>query len=169
MTISLRPALPGDEEFLFSVYASTRREEMDLVDWNPAQKEAFLRMQFRAQSHAYIENYPGAEFQLIQLDGQPVGRLYVYRTQNEIQVMDISLLPQYRGRGIGSRLLHEILEEGAKSNRPVTIYVKRFNTALHLYARLGFRQVSDDGVYLFMKWLPPILENDEDPRTTAKQ
>lgn len=169
MAISLRAITSEDEEVLFAVYASTRVEEMDLVDWNATQKEAFLRMQFRAQSHAYIKNYPGAEFQLIQLDGQAVGWLYVYRTQNEIQVMDISLLPQYRGQGIGTHLLNRILEESTESNLPVTIYVKRFNTALHLYARLGFRQVSDDGVYLFMKWLSPILEKDEDTRTTAKQ
>ena len=168
MAISLFPVLSGDEEFLFSVYASTRKEEMDLVDWNLAQKEAFLRMQFCAQSHAYTENYPDAEFQVILLDGQPIGRLYVHRMRDEIQVIDISLLPQHRGQGIGTHLLNGILEEGTESNLPVTIYVKRFNPALHLYERLGFRQASDDGVYLFMKWLPPILEKYEDTRTTAK-
>jgi len=83
--------------------------------------------------------------------------------------MDISLLPQYRGQGIGTQLLKGILEEGAENDRPVTIHVKQFNPALHLYERLGFRQVSDLGAYSFMKWLPAILEKDEDTRTTAKQ
>lgn len=142
---------------------------MAYVDWDPAQKESFLRMQFYAQNHAYTENYPGAEFQVILLDGQAVGRLSVQRMRDEIHVMDISLLPQYRNRGIGSHLLNGILKEGAKSNRPVTIYVERHNPALHLYERLGFRQVSDQGVHLFMKWLPPILEKDENTRSTAKQ
>jgi ribosomal protein S18 acetylase RimI-like enzyme len=169
MTIRLRPVLPDDDAFLFSVYASTRTEEMKLVDWTAAQKQEFLQMQFRAQNHAYTENYPGAEFQLILLDELPIGRLYVQYMGNEIRVMDISLLPQYRGRGIGSHLLDEILEEGAESNRPVTIHVERFNPALHLYERLGFCQVSDHGVHWFMKWLPPLLEKDEDTRTTAKQ
>lgn len=169
MTISLRLALPRDEEFLFSVYASARAEEMKLVDWSEARKQEFLQMQFRAQSKFYRENFLGAEFQVILLDDKAVGRLYVQRNPNEIHVLDISLLPQYRGQGIGSHLLNGILEEGTKSNRPVTIYVERFNPALHLYQRLGFRQVSDQGVYLFMKWLPPILEKDEDTRSTAKQ
>lgn len=169
MTISLRPALPGDDEFLFSLYASTRMQEMALAAWSAAQKQAFLHMQFRAQGSSYMEHYPGAEFQLILLDGQAVGRFYVYRTPNEIQVLDISLLTQYRGQGIGTYLLNGILEEGVESHRPVTISVKRFNPALHLYERLGFRLVSDDGVYLFMKWMPVVLENDEDTRTTAKR
>jgi len=169
MTIALCPVSPGDEEFLFSVYASTRMEEMDSADWSTAQKDFFLRMQFRAQSHAYAENYPGAELQLIVLDGLPIGRLYVHRRRDEIRVMDISLLPQYRGQGIGTQLLKGILEDGAESNRPVTIHVEQFNPALHLYERLGFRQVSDLGAYSFMKWLPAILEKDEDTRTTAKQ
>ena len=169
MTITLRPVSPGDEEFLFSVYASTRMEEMDSADWSTAQKDFFLRMQFRAQSHAYIENYPGAQLQLIVLDGLPIGRLYIHRRRDEIRVMDISLLAQYRGQGIGTQLLKRILEEGVESNRPVTIHVEQFNPALHLYERLGFRQVSDLGVYSFMKWLPPILEKNEDARTPAKQ
>ena len=169
MTISLRLALSGDEEFLFSVYASTRMEEMALVDWNAAQKEQFLRMQFLAQDSDYKTNYPGAKFQLILLDGQAVGRLYIYRMTDEVHVLDISLLPQYRGQGIGSYLLNRILEEGAESHRPVTIYVQRVSPALHLYERLGFRAVNEQGPYLFMKWLPPVLEKDEDTRTTAKR
>lgn len=172
MTISLRPALPGDDdEFLFSVYASTRAEEMERVDWHTTQKQEFMRMQFRAQDHAYKdkENYPGAEFEVILLDGRAIGRLYVHRIRDEIQIMDISLLPQYRGQGIGTRLLNGILEEGTESNCPVSLYVERFNPAMHLYERLGFCQVSEQGVYLFMKWLPSVLEKHEDTRTTAKQ
>lgn len=169
MIITLRPILPGDEEFLFSVYASTRAEELELLGWSAALKQEFLQMQFRAQAKSYQENYPGAEFRVILLDGQPVGRLYVQRIRTEIHVIDISLLPQYRGQGIGSQLLNGIMKEGAESDRPVTMYVERFNPALRLYVRLGFRQVSDQGVYLFMKRLPQVWEKDEDTRTTAMQ
>lgn len=170
MNIALRVASPGDEEFLYAVYASARAQEMELVDWSKEQKQEFLRMQFRAQKHAYAENYRGADSQLILLDGHPVGQLCVYRTGDEIHVLDISLLPSYRGQGIGSHLLNEIIEEGTESNRPVTIYVQQFNPAVHLYERLGFRHESDHGAYQFMKWLPPVLETkDEDTRAIAKQ
>jgi GNAT superfamily N-acetyltransferase len=142
---------------------------MNLVDWNPAQKENFLRMQFRAQDHFYKENYSGAEYQVILLDGQPVGRLYLHRRSDEIRIMDITLLPPYRKLGIGSYLLEEILKEGASRNLPVTIHVERFNPALHLYARLGFRLAEDKGVYYFMKWSPTRKEQHEAIGSIAAQ
>lgn len=143
------------------MYASARADEMDLVDWNTAQKEAFLRMQFHAQDQYYIENYPGAEFQVVLMDDQPVGRLYLHRRSDEIRIMDITLLPDVRGMGIGAALLKNILEEAANRCLPVTIHVERFNPALHLYERLGFRLAEDKGVYYFMKWSPIWKEHHE--------
>lgn len=158
MLIALRAITAGDADFLYSVYASTRADEMARVDWDSEQKEAFLRMQFHAQSQFYVENYPGAEFQVITLNDQPVGRLYVHRRKDEIRIMDIGLLPESRNLGIGSALLQDILEQGKNLNLPVTIHVEQFNPALRLYKRLGFRQKEDKGVYLLMEWSP---ENKE--------
>lgn len=169
MKISLRPVRPGDEKFLFSVYAGTRAEELEPVDWNPAQKDAFLRMQFRAQTQYYSENYLGAVYQLILLNGQPIGRLYIHRRTDEIRIMDIALLPAYRKQGIGSRLLNEILQDAARHNLPVTIHVERFNPALHLYERLGFHLSEDRGVYYFMKWSPAQEETHENIGSIAEQ
>jgi ribosomal protein S18 acetylase RimI-like enzyme len=152
--ISLRPITPTDEDFLFNVYASTRADEMARVDWNDIQKESFLRMQFNAQHQYYVENYIGAEFSVILQNDQLVGRLYIHRRQNEIRIMDIALLPEYRKQGIGSSLLQDILQQGSDSGLPVTIHVERFNPALQLYERLGFRQKEDKGVYWLMEWMP---------------
>jgi len=167
MTTDLRPASSDDEEFLFSVYASTRLEEMNLVDWTAAQKETFLRMQFQAQDRYYREIYPTADYQVILLEDQPVGRLYVQRRSAEIRVIDIALLPAFRGQGIGSSLLNQILEEAQKHNLPVTIHVERFNPALSLYERLGFRLAQDKGVYYFLKWNP--TNSEQYARYTANQ
>lgn len=156
--VNLRPILSGDEEFLFSVYSSTRMDEMALVDWNEAQKESFLRSQFNSQDKYYKENYPGALYQLILLDGQPVGRLYIHKRIDEIRIMDIALLPTFRKQGIGSALIHEILEDAANNHLAVTIHVERFNPALHLYERLGFHLAEDKGVYYFLKWSPKVKE-----------
>lgn len=158
MKITLKASQPSDEEFLFSVYASTRLEELALVDWTEEQKAAFLRMQFEAQSRFYVENYPGAKFQLILLDGQLVGRLYIHRRQEEIRIMDIALLSEYRRRGIGTALLQRILEEAKSKQMPVTIHVERFNPALQLYERLGFHLKEDRGVYHLLEWSPVGLE-----------
>lgn len=154
--ISLRPTTLEDNEFLYRVYASTRQEELAQVDWDAAQKEAFLRMQFGAQAKFYAENYDGAQFQIVLFNDTPVGRMYVARWGKEIRIMDIALLPEYRGRGIGSTLLREILAEGQARGLPVTIHVERFNPAQRLYDRLGFRVAEDKGVYYLLEWTPRV-------------
>jgi ribosomal protein S18 acetylase RimI-like enzyme len=158
MKITLRNIQPIDKEFLFTLYASTRADEMALVNWTGQEKNAFLRMQFEAQDRYYKEVYADAQYQTIQLENKPVGRLYVHRRKNEIRIVDITLLPEFRSQKIGSTLLKEILEEGKNRNLPVTIHVERFNPALHLYERLGFRQVEDKGVYYLMEWTHTIME-----------
>ncbi len=152
--VARRPVEPGDEAFLYRVYASTRQEELAQMGWDETQKEAFLRMQFDAQSRYYEEHYRGAEFSMILSGGRPVGRLYVARWQEEIRIVDIALLPGHRGMGIGTRLLNDLISESEASGKPLSIHVERFNPALRLYERLGFRAVEDRGVYLLMERPP---------------
>jgi GNAT superfamily N-acetyltransferase len=152
--ISLRPVDPVDEEFLYRVYGSTRELELAQLDWSRAQKDAFVRMQFDAQRRYYAEHYAGASFDVIVLDGQPVGRLYVARWPEEIRIVDIALLPEHCGQGIGTTLLNDVLAEGAATGKPVTIHVERFNPALRLYRRMGFTAAEDRGVYLLLRWEP---------------
>ena len=157
-SVALRPVRPEDEAFLYEVYASTRADEMALVDWSEEQKDAFLRMQFNAQAHFYQENYPGAEFQVILWDDQPAGRLYIHRRPDEIRIMDIALLPEYRRHGIGSHLLNQILDEARANRLPVTIHVERMSPAMRLYDRLGFRLLEEKGIYYLMEWTPMMME-----------
>lgn len=152
MSITFRPICAEDEGFLYRVYASTREDELKQVDWENAQKEAFLKMQFNAQHSYYMEHYRLATFDIVLVDGEPVGRLYVDRRKAEIRIIDIALLPLFRNRGIGSTLLKELLAEGEQSGRAVTIHVERYNPALNLYTRLGFRHIADNGVYYLMEW-----------------
>lgn len=161
MNITVCPAIADDEEFLFQVYASTRASEMELAPWTTQEKEAFLRMQSRAQRSHYATYYPHAEYDLILRDGQRAGRLFILRGKEEIRIMDIALLPEFRNQGIGSTLLEQILNEGRQLNLPVTIHVERFNPALRLYTRLGFRLVEDKGVYYFMAWSPARQQPEE--------
>jgi GNAT superfamily N-acetyltransferase len=128
------------------VYASTRGDELANVPWDDEAKEAFLRAQFDAQDRWWREHYVGASFDVVLVDGEPAGRLYVYETADEIRIVDIALLPGHRSRGIGSALLRGILARG----RRVTIHVERMNPALRLYERLGFALAEDRGVYLFL-------------------
>jgi len=153
-SICLRPEVAEDADFLFRLYASTRTEEMKLVPWNAAQKEGFLRMQFQAQTTHYRQYYPDASYDVILCEGKAIGRLYVHRTEDAILVIDIALLPEHRGRAIGSGLLNEILSQASAQKKCVQIHVERNNPALRLYTRLGFQVTEDKGIYYFMEWTP---------------
>lgn len=150
--LSLRPITGEDDAFLARVYASSRADELAVTGWPEELKTDFCRRQFDAQSAYYAENYPGASFQLIERAGWPVGRLYVARWEKEIRIVDITLLPEFRGSGIGTKLLRELQGEAQLAGKSLTIHVERFNRALGLYQRLGFEQVEDKGVYLLMRW-----------------
>jgi ribosomal protein S18 acetylase RimI-like enzyme len=150
MTLTIATA--ADRTFLFEVYAASRDTEMALVPWSDDQKLGFLRMQFEAQDSHYRKHYPEAQFQVVHYQGHPVGRLYVHECADEIRVLDIALLPAWRGLGIGSGLLRDILARAAASSRVVTLHVEHHNPARRLYDRLGFRPVSDESVYLRMEW-----------------
>jgi ribosomal protein S18 acetylase RimI-like enzyme len=154
-SIRLRPRSDADRPFLAILYASTRADELALTSWTDEQKVTFVNWQFHAQTVHYDEYYADADFLIIEQDGNPIGRLYVDRGPVQIEIIDIALLPQFRGSGLGTRLLRDILREGEESGRIVKIYVENFNPARRLYDRLGFQHVDDNGVYHLMKWTPP--------------
>jgi RimJ/RimL family protein N-acetyltransferase len=155
--VGLRPMDARDLSFLQEVYASTRIEELIPLNWPQEQMTAFLQMQFQAQHAHYQSHFPGADFRIVLREGKPIGRLYVHRTPEEIRIIDIALLPEYRREGIGTYLLKSILAEAAATGRPVRICVERFNPALALYERLGFSKNGDTGVYRQMEWRPQSL------------
>lgn len=150
----LRPERHDDLPFLARLYASTRHEELAPTDWDEATKVRFCAQQFAAQRAWYIDHYPALERQVIELGGEPVGRLYVQELGAEIRIVDVTLLPEARGHGLGAELVRATLERGRAAGKPVTIHVERFNRALSLYERLGFRLREDRGVYLFLEWRP---------------
>jgi len=153
--ITLRPALEEDEEFLFTVYAGRRRQEMAAWGWDEAQQMAFLRMQFRAQHISYSYGYADADHRIILLNEHPIGRILVDRTEQDILLVDIALLPEYRNAGIGSRLIGELLDEGARKRIPVRLHVEKSNPgAARLYERLGFKYTQESADRFEMIWRP---------------
>jgi ribosomal protein S18 acetylase RimI-like enzyme len=154
MAITLRPALPEDESFLFEVYASTRAQEMALVPWDDEQRKSFLAMQFAAQHSHYQQQFPQASFSVILRENSPVGRLYVLREDREIRILDITILPEYRNGGIGTSLLRDLLDEAAEAKKRVLIYVETFNPSLRLLERLGFKSIAEEGINFLMEYQP---------------
>ncbi len=149
--VSLRTASPEDEDFLLQVYASTRADELALLDWKREQRDAFLRMQFNAQRWSYEANYPHADNQIILLNNQPIGRLLIARAEHEITLVDIALLPKHRGHGIGTDLLHELIDEAKQTHKPIRLHVLKGNRAMQLYTRLGFQVIAEQEPYIEME------------------
>ena len=145
--ITLRPAVEDDRTFLFWVYSSTRADELAVVPWTDEQKGAFLRMQFDAQDSWYHQVYPDGTFLVVLREGTPIGRLYVARLSTEVIVVDIALIPEHRGQGIGSRLLADVLAAADRDALPITLHVEPWNPARRLYERLGFETKEQGEVY----------------------
>ncbi len=81
-----------------------------------------------------------------------VGRLVSDDARDDlILLMDIALLPEYRGRGIGTAILHELLQAADRAGKTVMLHVEPNNPALRLYQRLGFEISAKSGYYLEMK------------------
>lgn len=154
MSTRLRPIRSDDRDFLYRVYASTRYEELAPLGWDDAMRDSFLTMQFNAQHTYYQEQFPNASFDIILKNEIPVGRLYIDRRSDELHIVDIALLSEYRNQGIGSLFLKQLLAEAGQGQLPVRIHVERFNPALRLYTRLGFRMIADQGVYFYLEWTP---------------
>lgn len=148
LEISYRTVRPDDEELLFTIYASTREDEMRMVPWTEDEKQRFLRQQFEAQRTHYQQYLPETEYLVIERDGQPIGRLYLDRREDELRIVDIALMTEHRGAGIGNAILTDLIDEASGRGVPVRIHVERNNPALGLYRRLGFREIGDEGVYL---------------------
>ena len=151
---TLRPITEADQDFLLRLYGSTRAQEMAMVPWTDEQKDEFIRFQFDAQSTYYAEQFPKAQFDVVELEGERGGRLYVDRREDEIRLIDICFLPEHCGKGHGSELLDELLAEGEAEELLVRIHVEQENPAMRLYRRLGFEKIEEQGVYWLMEWRP---------------
>ncbi len=154
MSITLRDETDDDAAFLLEVYASARADEMALVPWSDEQKEAFLKSQLDLQLSSYRARYPDASYHIILEDEKAVGRLYVRRENEEIRIMDITVLPHSRNRGVGASLVRNMLAEGLEISKPVTIWIEHFNPSMSLFERLGFTKTQEDGVNWLMEWRP---------------
>lgn len=166
---TLRPATPQDRPFLARLYASTREEELAAVPFTPEQRAAFLAQQFDAQSRHYATAYDDASFDVVEVDGHAAGRLIVARSAAELRIVDVALMPEHRGRGLGARILAWVLADADARGVPTTLHVEPHNRAQRLYHRLGFRPVGpQDGAHLRLERPPAATgEATGQPKTAS--
>jgi ribosomal protein S18 acetylase RimI-like enzyme len=158
-TVVLRPVADGDQELLVEIYASTRAEELALTDWSEAQRDAFVKMQFAAQQEYYRAHYPQAEHNIILRSLQPVGRFYTAETEDDIRIIDITVLPDHRNAGIGTPLINDLLTRAKEVWKPVRIYVETYNRSRRLFERLGFTVIEEDGINVLLECRPSVDRN----------
>lgn len=154
--VSLRGATGEDYEDLVRVYASEREPELAQVTWwDDAQKLAFCRSQYDAQKLEYDARFPDAEYDVILVGGRTAGRIWIGRAEEEIRLLDIALLPEFRGQGVGAALVGALIEEARAAGKRLRHMVFVLNEgALRFYQRHGFRVFEEVGGYLHMEWRP---------------
>lgn len=150
--LSFRPLDDADMGFLERLYRSTREDELAQTGWGEAEKRNFIAMQFQAQHAHYMQHYPDAHWLVIEKDGAAIGRLYLEHWPSQHRIIDIALLPDQRGRGLGEAIMRDLMDSAGAEAKAVSIHVEKFNPAIRLYRRLGFRTVEDKGVYDLMEW-----------------
>ena len=152
--LRLKPIEDADQAFLIAVYGATRHEEIARTGWDAATAARFVRMQFDAQHAHYRQHHPKGDFDLVLHEEQAVGRLYVSRSSERLHVVEIAFMPEQRGRGFGSALFGQLMQEAERDGKSVTIHVEMNNPALAWYQRLGFRELSTGGFHRLMEWRP---------------
>lgn len=150
-SVTFRPVHSGDEDFLFEVYASTRAEELAPLTLDENQRESFLKMQFTAQQQDYKRRFPDCDHRVILLGDLPIGHLHLATSDQEIRILDVALAPEHRNKGLGTRLITDLLKQATDAQKCVRVYVERFNPAIRLFERLGFSPVADIGTHYLLE------------------
>lgn len=154
-SLLLRPVEPQDETFLFELYMSVRQEEVKSWGWTSTQIEHFLHMQWMAQQSSYKMQFPNAHRTVILYENESVGQCSVDCTSDRLHLIDISILPSFRNRGIGASLLKRLQLEATTLQVPIFLNVTLGNPAHRLYERLGFIMIGSTDMYVSMQWQPP--------------
>lgn len=149
--VTLRALHPDDMAFIERLFAGSRAQEMSQTGWPAEQIAAFLSQQFNAQHTYYQAHYSDGELLIIELEGQPIGRLYMFWGPTTLNLIDITLLPEFQGQGIGSALIEAQLRRADEQGLKVELFVETFNPAQRLYGRLGFYVCGESGVYLKLR------------------
>jgi ribosomal protein S18 acetylase RimI-like enzyme len=144
MRLKLRPARPEDAEFVFQTLKATMREYVDQTwGWDEEWQRAYFEMRFDP-----------AENQIVVLDDQGIGVIGVEKREDEVVLSSLYILPEYQGRGIGTRLIKDVLAQAFRDGLPVGLRVLRVNPARRLYERLGFVVVEETDTNYNMKATP---------------
>lgn len=151
MTISVRPEEAGDEAFLRRLIIGTIGQELGAEYWPEGMRHHLLDIQYAGRRQAVRNGYPTGQSRIVLVDGAEAGWLYVAESSDEVRLVEIMLLAEHRGKGVGARLIREVI--AGAGGRPVRLLVNAMNPrAAQLYERLGFRRTGGDEVQHLMEY-----------------
>jgi len=151
--LRLRPERAEDDGFRFTLFCQSRTSDFAQLSLDAAALEQLMRFQFQGQTLSYRANFPDADFDIIEFDGAPIGRIVVDRSDSALHLVDQALTPALRGRGLGNAIMTALLHEAAGNALPVRLSVDPGNAAaLRLYRRLGFVPIRTDLHAIAMEW-----------------
>jgi len=154
-SIILRPARPADEVFLIELYGDARRQEKEAAGFTSEEWKTFIAIQYTCQKRFYGAQFPDSDHRIILLDGRPIGRAWVWRTEEEIRILDLTIHSRHRNIGIGTDILRRYQTEANAAGKPLTHKVFYTNrAAIRLYERLGFTVTGEAGAHYVMEWFP---------------
>lgn len=163
--LSLRPCDDADQEFLQQLYTSTR-EDLLALPAEPAMVAGLIAQQRQLQMLGYASHFPHAQHVVVTNATQPIGRLLVnlgYACVTDeglaalpepgMHLVDIALLPEARGRGIGSAIVRALQASAGARHWPLTLNVNRSNPrARQLYLALDFTVAAGDALGERLLW-----------------
>ena len=147
-SVTLRPVSSDDEAFLFDLFRNAHEQTFASLELAEEEKTKLLRLQFEAQQGQYLSQYPDAHFDIVLNGSTAIGKIYAMRGPDEFVLIDIVLVAEQRNAGIGAKLVEKLVREAIAAKKPLQAHVLKSNPAWHLWRRLGFEVVDDDGVYL---------------------
>jgi ribosomal protein S18 acetylase RimI-like enzyme len=134
----------------------------------PSQREAFREMHHRcyhdvvlrqfgcwdlAQQDGFFEKeWSERLFHTIEEDGCMVGGYAEKESEGCLMLLELQVLPEFQGRGIGTAVIKHMQSRAVKGGRSMSLRVLRQNRAVNLYAKLGFREVGRDDIAIIMEW-----------------
>ncbi|MCB8966775.1 MAG: GNAT family N-acetyltransferase [Ardenticatenaceae bacterium] len=134
---TLRQAVAADYEFLYHLHVATMRPYIEAT-WGWV--ETWQREHFERK-------WEPTRNRIIQVNGIDAGVLVTEWHPDEFYLALIEILPVYQGRGVGTAVIHDLIQQAAEQHLPLSLHVLKSNTpARHLYERLGFHIVAEEDV-----------------------
>lgn len=155
LSISLVPVQSRHDEFLLQVFKESRIDLAYINGISEEQKSMIILQQYKIEQEQLKQMYPNAKFNIVMMNEKTVGRLYIHNGEISDRILQIGLLEEYRGMGIGKMLVKLVIEDAMKRGKNVQLQVAWFNEAAYrFYEKLGFKIIENNGVAYEMQYMP---------------